>query len=203
MPAPRRSTNPKTVLVEADPQLRETLSGLTNTMLIRRCAHLESTTPQDVTSAAVYTLRLLARRILQLIKDIHDLVHHITDTITRHCPRLLTRAASAPTTPPPCSSLPATIPTDCAAKPPLPPCVGSTHSKHPQEKPAVAAKPRRRPPSQLRALPQAPYPGCAGIRGAERIGPGSGGSTRLPRSTSLLSTRVAVRLSCFKSTTCS
>jgi transposase len=105
----------KAVLVAADPQLREALSGLTNTMLIRRCAQLESTTPQDVTSAAVYTLRLLARRILQLTPEIHDLVRHITDTITRHCPRLLTRP-----------SPPATTPTDCTARPPSPPCAGST-----------------------------------------------------------------------------
>jgi transposase len=86
----------KAVLVAADPQLREALSGLTNIMLIRRCAQLESTTPQDVTSAAVYTLRLLARRILQLTQEIHDLVHHITDTITRHCPSLLTRRGVGP-----------------------------------------------------------------------------------------------------------
>lgn len=33
-------------------------------MLIRRCAQLEATTPRDATSAAVCTLRLLARRIL-------------------------------------------------------------------------------------------------------------------------------------------
>ena len=32
----------KAVLVAADPALRETLSGLTNTMLIRRCAQLEA-----------------------------------------------------------------------------------------------------------------------------------------------------------------
>ena len=76
----------KAVLVAADPQLREALSGLTNTMLIRRCAQLETTTPRDVTSAAVYTLHLLAQRILELTKEIDDLVHHITDTITRHCP---------------------------------------------------------------------------------------------------------------------
>jgi hypothetical protein len=31
----------KAVLVAADPALREALSGLTNTMLIRRCAQLE------------------------------------------------------------------------------------------------------------------------------------------------------------------
>jgi transposase len=86
----------KAVLVAADPALREALSGLTNTMLVRRCAQLEATTPADVTSAAVYTLRLLARRILELTKEIGDLVRHITDTITRHCPRLLTRRGVGP-----------------------------------------------------------------------------------------------------------
>ena len=50
----------------ADPALREALSDLTNTMLIRRCAQLELTTPDDITSAALYTLHLLARRILEL-----------------------------------------------------------------------------------------------------------------------------------------
>jgi hypothetical protein len=45
-------------------------------MLIRRCAQLEATTPHDVTSAALYTLRLLARRILT--EEIRDLVHRIT-----------------------------------------------------------------------------------------------------------------------------
>jgi hypothetical protein len=49
----------KAVLVAADPALRETLSGLSNTMLIRRCTQLEVDTPQDTTSAAAYTLQLL------------------------------------------------------------------------------------------------------------------------------------------------
>ncbi|MBV9160259.1 MAG: IS110 family transposase [Pseudonocardiales bacterium] len=82
----------KAVLVAADPALREALSGLTNTMLIRRCAQLQATTPADVTSAAVYTLRLLARRILELTAEIHDLLRHIT----RHCPTLLTRRGVGP-----------------------------------------------------------------------------------------------------------
>ena len=49
----------KAVLVAADPVVREALSGLSNTMLIRRCAQLEASAPHDVTNAAVYTLRLL------------------------------------------------------------------------------------------------------------------------------------------------
>jgi transposase len=40
------------VLVAADPQLRETLAGLSNLRLIRRCAQLNIDTPQDATSAA-------------------------------------------------------------------------------------------------------------------------------------------------------
>ena len=56
----------KAVLVAADPQLRETLAGLSNLLLIRRCTQLEIDTPCDTTSAAAYTLRLLARRIEQL-----------------------------------------------------------------------------------------------------------------------------------------
>ena len=86
----------KAVLVAADPALRETLSGLTNTMLIRRCAQLETTTPHDVTTAAVYTLHLLARRVLELTEEIDDLVQRITDTITAHCPTLLTRRGVGP-----------------------------------------------------------------------------------------------------------
>jgi transposase len=60
-------------------------------MLIRRCAQRETTTPHDVTSAAVYTLHLLARRIVALADEIDDLVHRITSRITLHCPTVLTR----------------------------------------------------------------------------------------------------------------
>jgi transposase len=67
-------------------------------MLIRRCAQLEATTPHDVTSAAVYTLHVLARRILELTEQIHDLVQRITDTITTHCPTLLTHRGIGPDT---------------------------------------------------------------------------------------------------------
>ncbi|MDQ4092563.1 MAG: transposase [Actinomycetota bacterium] len=80
----RAGSNPGTAL-QVDP-----------TMLIRRCAQLEATAPQDVTSAAVYTLRLLARRVLALTEEIHDLVQRITDTITLHYPTLLTRRGIGP-----------------------------------------------------------------------------------------------------------
>jgi transposase len=44
----------KAVIIAADPQLRETLSGLRNPQLIRRCAQLDIDTPQDTTSAAAH-----------------------------------------------------------------------------------------------------------------------------------------------------
>jgi transposase len=86
----------KAVLVAADPQLRETLAGLSNLRLIRRCAQLNIDTPQDATSAAAYTLRLLARRILTLTDEIRELEHQITTAITSHAPHLLTRRGIGP-----------------------------------------------------------------------------------------------------------
>ncbi|HEY3894591.1 MAG TPA: transposase [Pseudonocardiaceae bacterium] len=80
----------------ADPALREALSGLSNTLLVRRCTQLEVDTPWDTTSAAAYTLRLLARRILALTSEIRDLEQQITAAITSHTPTLLTRRGIGP-----------------------------------------------------------------------------------------------------------
>jgi transposase len=84
------------VLVAADPQLRETLSGLSNLRLIPRCTQLDVDTPQDTTSAAAYTLRLLGRRILALTSEIRDLEHRITTALTSHTPTLLGRQGIGP-----------------------------------------------------------------------------------------------------------
>jgi len=86
----------KAVLVAADPTLRETLSGLSNVLLIRRCTQLDVDTPCDTTSAAAYTLRLLARRILALTSEIRKLEHQITTAVTSHASRLLTRRGIGP-----------------------------------------------------------------------------------------------------------
>jgi len=86
----------KAVLVAADTDLREALSGLSNTLLFRRCAELETQAPHDVTSAATYTLRLLARRILELGNEIRDLERRITDAIAGHAPELLERRGVGP-----------------------------------------------------------------------------------------------------------
>jgi transposase len=79
----------KAVLVCADPLLRESLSGLGRMTLIRRCAALPAVQPTDVATAAVYTLRRLAQRILDLTDEIRDLQQRLTDVITTHAPQLL------------------------------------------------------------------------------------------------------------------
>ena len=61
--------------------LRESMSGLSNTKLIRQCAQLPAEAPSDITTAAVYTLQLLARRILDLTNQINDLKQRITPRI--------------------------------------------------------------------------------------------------------------------------
>jgi transposase len=86
----------KAVLVAADPVLREGLSGLSNPVLVQRCAQLDVNIPSNVTSAAAYTLRLLARRILQLTNEIRDLEQRITDAITTHTPTLLEQRGIGP-----------------------------------------------------------------------------------------------------------
>jgi transposase len=88
----------KAILVGADPQLRDSLSGLSNPTLIRRCSQLDAGTPRDATTAAAYTLALLARRILELTTEIDDLNRQITDTLSAHAPRLLERNGVGPDT---------------------------------------------------------------------------------------------------------
>ena len=125
-PVPRPSTNPRAVLVAADPALRETLSGLSTTMLIGHCAQLEPSAPQDVTSAAVYTLHFAGpahpgverggpRPRTTAHRGDHSPHPRVADPPT----------ASAPTPPPPCSSPPGTTPTGSATRPPSPRCAAS------------------------------------------------------------------------------
>lgn len=86
----------KSVLLTADPTLRETLSGLSTPRLIRRCADLDPQTPCDTTSTAAYTLRLLARRIQTLTTEITELEQQISTTVQAHAPHLLTRPGVGP-----------------------------------------------------------------------------------------------------------
>jgi transposase len=80
----------RAVLVTTEPGLRESMTGLSRTALLRRCAALPGNNrPTDPATAAVHTLRLLARRALALTADINDLQKCLTATINAHHPQLL------------------------------------------------------------------------------------------------------------------
>lgn len=79
----------RAVLVTASPELREPLEGLTIPKLVRACIALPKAAAGTVTAAAVFTLRLLARRIEELDDEIAALKQQITDVISQHTPQLL------------------------------------------------------------------------------------------------------------------
>jgi transposase len=79
----------KSVIVSADPALRETLAMLTTRKLITRCADLDANGHDGVTAATLHTLRQLARRIQYLAAEIHDLKKRITTAIKNSMPQLL------------------------------------------------------------------------------------------------------------------
>ncbi|MEV2236481.1 IS110 family transposase, partial [Streptomyces phaeochromogenes] len=74
----------KAVLLGIDPELRESLSILSNSALIARCADLP-----DTGNAAVFTLRLLARRVQQLTAAVKELTSRVNRDVRTHHPRLL------------------------------------------------------------------------------------------------------------------
>ncbi len=88
----------KSVLVRADPRLRESLTGLSSTKLLRACAALPAEAGTSPTDAHVYTLRLLAHRIINLTQEIDQLTERMTTVITAHCPELLQRPSIGPET---------------------------------------------------------------------------------------------------------
>jgi len=79
----------KAVIVTADGALRESLAGLSNTQLIRRCARLTETKHPGPAGAARHTLRLLARRIQNLSTEIDDLNKHIAAAVEECAPGIL------------------------------------------------------------------------------------------------------------------
>jgi transposase len=86
----------KAVLVGADPQLREQLSGLRTLALVQRRASLEACMPGDVSHAVIYTLRLLARRVLALNTEVNDLQQRMSEAVAVCCPPLLDRPGIGP-----------------------------------------------------------------------------------------------------------
>ncbi|MFE6800067.1 IS110 family transposase [Streptomyces sp. NPDC057681] len=81
----------KAVLLGVDSALREALSKLSNTALITKCADLP-----DADNAAVFTLRLLARRIQQLTAEAKELTRRLTNAVRRSHPRLLDNVGVGP-----------------------------------------------------------------------------------------------------------
>jgi len=79
----------RAVLVTAGPELREPLDGLTIPNLVRARQALPGTADDTATAAAVFTLRLLARRVAELDDEIAALKQQITDVIRQHTPQLL------------------------------------------------------------------------------------------------------------------
>ncbi|MET9603329.1 IS110 family transposase [Streptomyces sp. NPDC006459] len=79
----------KAVLVVTDPELRESLAGLSNPKLIRACAGLNSSASETTGAATAHTLKVLAPRIQHPTEEIEDLTTRIRDLITQHNPQLL------------------------------------------------------------------------------------------------------------------
>ena len=98
MPGPRPSTQLRAILVGADPQLRESLAGLGPATLIRACARLADPggDASEVDRTVIYTLRLLACRILELKAESYELHKRIRDLVTRCAPQLLQRPGVGP-----------------------------------------------------------------------------------------------------------
>jgi transposase len=88
----------KAILVSAHPELREAMTGLGTGTLIRRCAQLTDPDQQHgaADQAVVYTLRLLAERILRLKAEAYTLEKRITALVRAHAPRLLDRRGVGP-----------------------------------------------------------------------------------------------------------
>ena len=88
----------RAVLVGADPALRESLAGLGPGTLIRACARLDDPGggASDVERAVIYTLRLLANRILELKAESYELHKRISDLVVRCAPQLLERQGVGP-----------------------------------------------------------------------------------------------------------
>ena len=86
----------KAVLAAADPTLGEALSARSTPILIRHCTQLPTGAPSDATSAATWTLRLLACRIMKLTGEIDDLNQQLARAVNRHTAKLLARPGWGP-----------------------------------------------------------------------------------------------------------
>lgn len=85
----------KSVLITAEPAVRQSLTGLSAKALIERCAELDDRT-EGGNAAVVYTLRTLARRIQHLAAEIAELLARITSMIKTCAPALLDQYGVGP-----------------------------------------------------------------------------------------------------------
>jgi transposase len=76
----------RSILVNADPQLREAMAGLGRTALVTRCAAL-ATHPGP--TAVTHSLSVLGRRVKSLDQEIADLLARINDLVCATAPALL------------------------------------------------------------------------------------------------------------------
>ncbi|OUC95137.1 IS110 family transposase [Streptosporangium minutum] len=88
----------RAILVRADPQLRESLTGLGPATLMRRCADLPESEADDIHTAATCVLRTLARRILTLTEEIRSHQRRMTAIVADCAPGLLERHGIGPDT---------------------------------------------------------------------------------------------------------
>ncbi|MFI1368906.1 hypothetical protein [Streptomyces griseochromogenes] len=76
----------KAVFVAVEPALRESLAGLSNLKLIRRCSQLRPAPSTGPQAGSRHTLRLLAKRIMHLTEEINDLTAQISTAIDTCAP---------------------------------------------------------------------------------------------------------------------
>jgi transposase len=89
----------ESLIVTAPAALRETLTGLTGTALVSRCARLRSGSDlTDPTPATKTALRRLARRVQLLTDEITDADTELRALTTQAAPRTLTRFGVGPDT---------------------------------------------------------------------------------------------------------
>ena len=88
----------KALVLTAPAELRETLDGLANSALIKRCRSFRPGRPRNPMAAAKYALRSLACRYSQLSKEIHDLRAELQQLIQATAPALVEAFGVGPDT---------------------------------------------------------------------------------------------------------
>jgi transposase len=86
----------KNLIVTAPDELRESLSGMTNRQLVKRCARMRRSARRDSLSATRHALRSLARRHQTLDTEIAELDQLLAELTAQAAPRLLKQPGIGP-----------------------------------------------------------------------------------------------------------